>query len=206
MNRYIFYFLILIFITSCKDSSLQKTDLNNTEQIVISNEEFKSEKAEALNDEGVDYGKKGYSKKANELLLQALKTEPDNPTILNNLGLVNSHLKNHKKSISYFLQSLSISDSTYLSAGTNLSLEYYNIGEYQKGIEIADFVIKNTQNKYQEIGARIHKSFSLVSKGECEKAKIELKIIKSYINEIDNLNWQIEIIENKLKNCVQHRV
>jgi len=206
MNRNIFYIFITLSILSCKDSSLTKTDLNNTEQIVISNKEFKFEKAEALNDKAVDYGKKGFSEKANEILLEALKIEPDNATILSNLGLVNSHLKNHDKSILYYQQSLIISDSTYLSAGTNLSLEYYNIGEYQKGIEIADFVLKNTQNKYEEIGARIHKSFSLISKSECEKAKIELKIIKSYLNKIDNLDFQVEIIENKLKNCVQQSI
>ncbi|WP_298903482.1 hypothetical protein [uncultured Psychroserpens sp.] len=206
MNRNFFYILIALSILSCKDSSLPKTDLNNTEQIVITNKEFKFEKAEALNDEAVNYGKKGFSEKANKILLEALEIEPDNATILSNLGLVNSHLKNHDNSILYYQQALTISDSTYLSAGTNLSLEYFNIGEYQKGIEIADFVLKNTRNKYEEIGARIHKSFSLISKGECEKAKIELKIIKSYVNEIDNLEFQIKIIENKLKNCVQQRV
>ena len=199
MKRNLFYFLILILALSCKE----KTDLNNTQQIVISNDEFKSKKAGELNEKGVDYGKKGYSKKANELLLEAYNIEPDNPTILNNLGLVNSHMKNPEKSISYFQKSLSISDSTYLSAGTNLSMEYYNVGEYQKGIEIADFVLKNTQNKYQEVGARIHKSFCLAGKNECEKVKVELEIIKSYAEQIDDLEFQIEIIESKLKNCVQ---
>ncbi len=202
MNRNLFYFFTLILILSCKE----RTNLNDTQQIVIVDDEFKSEKASALNEKGVDYGKKGYSKKANELLLEALKIEPDNPTILNNLGLVNGHLKNPKKSISYFQQSLSVSDSTYLSAGTNLSLEYYNIGEYQKGIEIANFVLKNTKNKYQEVGARIHKSFCLAGKGECGKTKAELKIIKTYAEEFDNLEYQIEIIENKLNNCVQQGV
>ncbi|NQX81602.1 MAG: tetratricopeptide repeat protein [Flavobacteriaceae bacterium] len=202
MIKKCFYFGYLCFLFSCKYYNSEKTDLNTLgHQIVISNQKFKSEKAKTLNDEAVDYGKNGFSKKSKELLSEALEIEPDNPTILNNLGLANRYLGNYNEAISLFKHSLKVSDSTYLIAGLNLSLEYSNIGEYKKGIDMSNYVIERSHNKHIIVGARIHKSFSLISLGLCEKAKTELKIIKSYLNEIDNLQVHIYDLEVRIKNC-----
>jgi len=103
MKNIIFYFLSILTFISCKNIDNAKNDLNNVAQIVVnSNNAFESTKAEKLNQEAIDYCKNGNTEKANELLLEALKIEPKNPTLYNNLGLIESHQKNHKKSISYF--------------------------------------------------------------------------------------------------------
>ncbi|TDQ22886.1 tetratricopeptide repeat protein [Tenacibaculum caenipelagi] len=203
MKKY--YFLAFIFVSfiSCKNSEFRKIDLNGTEQIVFKGDYFKTEKGKRLNNEGVEFGKEGYTEKANELLLKADKIEPNNATILNNIGITYSHLNNYNKAIEYYLKSIKVSDSTYLNAGNNLSLNYFRTGEFEKGVEIANFVITKSNNKLQTAMARIHKSFNLTALGKCEKAKVELKKIEKLMAENSGLQNQVDLIKSKIKNCVQ---
>jgi len=54
-----------------------------------------------------------------------LTIEPDNPTILSNLGL-NRHLaKDYQKAIALYQKAYQISDATYHMAAINLGLTYY---------------------------------------------------------------------------------
>ena len=192
----------MLILTSCKDS-LKKTDLNNAEQVVIKGDYFETAEAENLNNQGVEYARKGYIEKGNELFKKAESIEPNNPTILNNLGNSNSYMEKHSEAINYFSKALKVSDSTYLSAGSNLSLEFFKIGKYNKGVQIADYVIRKSDNEFHTIAARIHKSFNLTRLGKCEKAKSELRIIRDKSKTVNNLDDQIEIMESRIKNCVQ---
>ena len=199
----VFYILSILFLfISCKNETNEEIDFKNVEQIVSTEDiYFENEKANRLNQEAVEYGKKGFPDKSCELLLEAIKIEPNNPTLYNNLGLAYSLQNENKKSISSFQQSLLISDSTFLHAAVNLGLEYNKVGEYQNAINVLNFTIKKTQNKQLEIGARINKIFSLTQIKKCDEAKDEIKKIESNHDFFDVFTKQINDAKKGVKNC-----
>lgn len=200
--KVIYIISILFLFISCKNGTNEEIDFKNVEQIVSTEDiYFENEKANRLNQEAIEYGKKGFPDKSCELLLEALKIEPNNPTLYNNLGLVYSLQNENKKSISSFQKSLLISDSTFLQAAVNLGLEYNKVGEYQNAINVLNFTIIKTQNKQLEIGARINKIFSLTQIKKCEEAKVEIKKIESNHDFIDVFTKQINDAKKGVKNC-----
>jgi len=200
-----FCFLFFVIFFACKDTKKVTNTVNDSEQIIHYNKDFQfaSEEADRLNEEAINSGRNGANEKAKELLLKALKIEPNNPITLNNLGIVYEQLKKYKQAISYFERSLKVSDSTYLTAGIGLTSNYYRISEYQKGIDLANYMIEKSKEKRVSIPASVHKAFCLISLGQCKKAKDELAFVKNNIAEMDNLQEYINSVEFQLKNCTQ---
>lgn len=203
--KVVYIFPILFLFFSCKDEINKKKDFKNVEQIVSSeNILFENEEVNKINNEAIEYGKNGFPDKACELLLEAIKIEPNNPTLYNNLGLAYSLQNENKKAILSFQKSLLISDSTLLQAAINLSLEYNKIGQYQKAIKVSNFTITKTQNKQLEISARINKIFSLTQIKKCDEAKNELKKIENYHEYVDIFAKQIDEAKKGIENCINN--
>ena len=142
---------------SCKpeNNSNEKIDnINNKENINIyfDNEKFETKKSEKFNSEGVELAKKNEFNKAEIKFLKALKIEPNNPTILNNLGNIKKFKNEYEESINYYEKSLIVSDSLYFNSALNLGIVFYKIKNYNKSLKLLEYVIsKSTDLKLIEI-------------------------------------------------------
>ena len=90
-NLFIILFLVLISCKNEKKSHGNNSNLKNDKgniDLYIGNEKFESKEADKFNSEGIEFVKKSEYKKAEIMFLKALENEPNNPTILNNLGNV----------------------------------------------------------------------------------------------------------------------
>ena len=197
--KFKFILLGLVLLFACGE---KRTEKNSS--ISITGQKFENEKAHELNDKGVKEARDGKYDSAEELLFEALDLEPNNPTILSNIGLCYQNQGLDRKAIEFHRKSMTVSDSTYLISGANLGLAYYHIGEYSKGIEILDFVIQNCSENRLLKAAYVNRGFNHLKIGNCKKATSDLKIAKSLSSNQYDEDFQINRLETKLKNCVQH--
>ncbi|WP_299782943.1 hypothetical protein [uncultured Formosa sp.] len=203
-NRHYLILPFLLLVISCLNnkSSNEISEVDFTQK-TIKNQKFKNPEANKTNSIALEFAKKGENTKAEKIFLEALEIEPDNYTIMSNIGLNSLALKKYDKSIEFLKKSITASDSTYFIASTNLGLVYYKTAEYEKAIKILDFVIKNCDDKEIILASYINQALSYISIGNCTEAKNNLIFIKKI--EIE-YNADVENVEEKLKNCVQQSV
>tara|TARA_Y100000590_G_C15716795_1_gene1012166 strand:+ start:890 stop:2653 length:1764 start_codon:yes stop_codon:yes gene_type:complete len=100
--------------------------------------------------------------KAKEFLVKAIKIEPSNTTILNNLGTASKELGKSDEAINFYKKVLEI-DSNHINANYNLGLIFYRSRDFQKAknylektvnIEpnyaLAHFNLGNLQKEFKE--------------------------------------------------------
>jgi tetratricopeptide (TPR) repeat protein len=207
-NLFVILFLLLI---SCKtekkseENTIIKRDNKNID-LYIGNEKFESKESGKLNLEGVELAKKSEFKKAEIKLLKALGNEPNNPTILNNLGNVKKYQNEYEESIIYYEKSLLASDSLYLNSALNIGIVTYKIKNYDKSLKLLEYVISESNNlKLIEI-AYYNLVLVHLAQNECNKAKIELKKSEQILENNFKFVEQYEYLKSEIKNCVQHRI
>jgi tetratricopeptide (TPR) repeat protein len=207
-NLFVILFLLLI---SCKtekkseENTIIKRDNKNID-LYIGNEKFESKESGKLNLEGVELAKKSEFKKAEIKLLKALGNEPNNPTILNNLGNVKKYQNEYEESIIYYEKSLLASDSLYLNSALNIGIVTYKIKNYDKSLKLLEYVISESNNlKLIEI-AYYNLVLIHLAQNECNKAKTELKKSEQILENNFQFVEQYEYLKSEIKNCVQHRV
>ena len=196
-----YLFFLLLIVNSCIEQDSKKNS-----SISITGQKFENTKAKELNDLGIKKAKDGKHDSAEDLFFQALKLEPDNPTVLSNIGLCYQNQEMNDKAIEYHKKSLIASDSTYLISGVNLGNVYYQTGQYSKGIEILDFVIKNTEEDRLLTVAHVNRGFNYYGKRDCKKANMELAFVKGRATQYEDVKFQINRLEQRIKNCVQHNL
>ena len=207
-NLFIILFLVL---TSCKNEKKSegnnnlKKDKGNID-LYIANEKFESKEADKFNSEGIELGKRSEYKKAEIMFLKALENEPNNPTILNNLGNVKKFQNEYAESIKYYEKSLLASDSLYLNSALNIGIVTYKIKNYDKSLKLLEYVISESNNlKLIEI-AYYNLVLVHLAQNECDKAKTELKKSEQILENNFQFVEQYEYLKSEIKNCVQHRV
>jgi tetratricopeptide (TPR) repeat protein len=207
-NLFVILFLLLI---SCKtekkseENTIIKRDNKNID-LYIGNEKFESKESGKLNLEGVELAKKSEFKKAEIKLLKALGNEPNNPTILNNLGNVKKYQNEYEESLIYYEKSLLASDSLYLNSALNIGIVTYKIKNYDKSLKLLEYVISESNNlKLIEI-AYYNLVLVHLAQNECNKAKTELKKSEQILENNFQFVEQYEYLKSEIKNCVQHRI
>lgn len=207
------YFLIVIFsvIISCKskDNSNKKFDIINNKgnvDVYNSGEKFETKESNKFNTEGIELAKKNEFNKAEIKFLKALKLEPNNPTILNNLGNIKKSKYEYDESINYYEKSLIVSDSLYFNSALNLGIVSYKIKNYNKSLKLLEYVTsESTDLKLIKI-AYYNLALVYIAMNECDKAKTELKKMKKLFENNIQFIEQYEYLETRIKNCAQHRV
>ena len=84
---------------------------------------------------------KGNYKKAKELLIRANETQPDNLSVLNNLGTACKELRDTKEAITYYEKVLQLNPK-HTNAQFNLGVAFYQLRDLKKA---KDFFTKTTQ-------------------------------------------------------------
>lgn len=192
------YLLLFPFLfLACKENKMVKNS-----SISITGQKFENPKASELNAKAIREVKSGNPDSAKDLFYEALDLEPKNPTILSNIGLYYQNLGLNQKAIEFHNKSLKASDSTYLISGVNLGNAFYQIGEYSKGIRILDFVIENTSKNELLLAAYVNRGFNHLGQGKCNEAASDLMTAKSMSSHQKDMDFQIDRLEKKLKDCL----
>ncbi|WP_188466685.1 tetratricopeptide repeat protein [Bizionia arctica] len=202
MNKLLMFLLLIISLSSCKND--KKSDYNDEQDKTIKGDYYENLNASDLNEKGIELSKSGDYELAKEVFLKALELEPNNPTTLSNLGL-NRYLDyDYVNAIKYYQESYKISDSTYHIAAINLGLTYFYSKKFDKGIEITNYVIKNTKDKDILSSAYVHRALNYLGKDECGKAQTDLNYIIDNFQGIGNTEYHIKDLTEKIKNCCPH--
>lgn len=197
MNRILFFLLLLALITNCKNKTY-----NEEQDKVIDGDFYENIDAADLNKNGIELSKSGNFKKGRESFLKALELEPNNPTTLSNLGL-NYYLTNdYNTAIKYYKKSYKASDSTYHIAAVNLGLTYYYNKEFEKGIEITNYVINNTIDVEVLSSAYVHRALNYLGSNRCNDAQADLNHIVNNFSQENNIEYHIRDLKKRIQNCI----
>ncbi len=208
-------FILAIITLACNE--LNGSDISNekTEVEILNGEKeldihifsggsfFKNKEADRLNSKGVDYIKKNKYKEAEKYFIAAYRLEPENPTILNNLGNIYREIGTEKMALEYYTEALIASDSTYFNAAYNMGISYCNIEEYEKSEKILNYIISNTSIENEKTFAEYVLIRVYVSQQQCKKATELYTKIKSELDKFPQFRANRENLEIKLENCIQ---
>jgi tetratricopeptide (TPR) repeat protein len=215
--RIITLFLILFIVYSCdKNYKKNEKDAGSIEIIIgdqkseldifLGNESFKNDEAKRLNNLGIKFIKENQYKKAEEYFIAAYRLEPDNPTILNNLGNIYRKIGTKRMALEYYNESFAFSDSTYFNAAYNMGITYNYMEEYEKSKEILEFIISQTKDDNEKIFAKYEIVRAYVNQNKCSNAKNLYNEIKSDLNKFPEFNENRRKLEKRMENCVQHQL
>lgn len=170
----IFLSFCICLVMACNPTEDQKqnnTDVDeSTKKTEVGVQNFSNPKARELNDKGQIAAKESNFVEAQKLFKEALKLEPNNPVILNNLGFTEHSLDHSNDANQYYLKAIEI-DSTYIKTYANYSLFLYENGDYKKAVKIAEYGIQNTEDNEIMGLCFYHATLSLNQLNECAKAK-----------------------------------
>lgn len=196
---------IYIFISSCNPSEEKKQDKNTVEDPIENTEEgiqhFENAKAKELNDKGQLAAKETNFIEAQKYFKEALKLEPNNPEILNNLGFTEHSLDHSNDANQYYLKAIEI-DSTYIKTYANYSLFLYENGDYKNAIKIAEYGIENTEDNEVMGLCFYHATLSLNQLNECSKAKEYYEKFISLFGEDKRFVASYENLKQEMIKCL----
>ena len=132
-------------------------------------QEITDEKAEALHLLALDaYDRKDYNESIN--LLKASLLIEKNPIVYNELGVVNSTIKNYDVALEYHRTGQEI-DSTFWLNFINESNVYLRLNEFKKAQPALEHVSNNSKSKYWKSYAYFYLAITYYSDGrQCTKA------------------------------------
>src|SRR5690554_3487903 len=216
--RIITLFILLIVISSCdrNNKANKSKEESNVEiivgeekselGIVMGNDSFKNDEAKSLNNLGINYIREKQYKKAEEYFLAAFRLEPKNPTILNNLGNIYREIGTDKMALEYYTKSFIASDSTYFNAAYNMGIAYCNLEEYEKSLEVLEYIIAVSKDKNEKLFAEYVIIRVYLSQNQCSKAKQLYDRIKTGLDKFPEFKENRAELEERMENCVQHRL
>lgn len=185
--------------------TIQPNDSSDVD-IVIGNEIIKNKEALELNNLGIEHAKKGEFRKAEKKFIAAYRIEPENPIILNNMGNIYREIGTNKMALEYYSESFIASDSTYFNAGYNMGITYCDLGEYDKSLQTLQKIIEDTDDPNKIMISEYVKVRVYLSKNDCDKAEKLYREIKNDLDEFPQFKMNREIVEKRIKNCVQQRI
>lgn len=197
--------LCIYFIVACNPAEEQKqndTGLDDsTKKSEMGVQHFSNPKARELNDKGQIAAKESNFVEAQKLFKEALKLEPNNPEILNNLGFTEHSLDHSNDANQYYLKAIEL-DSTYVKTYANYSLFLYENGDYKNAVKMAEYGIQHTDDN-EIIGLCFyHATLSLNQLNECSKAKEYYEKFISLFGEDKRFVASYEHLKQEMIKCL----
>lgn len=199
------YLVLLFLLISVSITKVSYGQLNaNSEDLNIEVQVSSNGKVVELNQKSIKSAQNGDLKEAGMLMLEALQIEPNNFVLIANYAniITNSDLT---KSIKLMNKSYKLSDSTYHTAGSSLSKLYVFNKEYNKGVDIATFVIQNSNNNLHSYSAYFHRIQNYLGLNKCVRARQDIKTIKREFNKIENSERHIKIVLSMIDDKCRHK-
>mgnify|MGYP003679779301 FL=1 len=215
--RITFYIFLLVLI-SCSDRNRSDDKITERHIEIIQREDsidldiihgydtFKNQEVCDLNNLGIEYIRNNDYKAAEKEFIAAFRLEPNNPTILNNLGNIYQKIGTEKMALEYYTDSFKSSDSTYINAAYNMGISYCNLKEYEKSEEVLKYVLNHTNDETWQMLAKYTLSRLYLNQNRCEEAKEIYQVIKTDLNHYSKLKLNQKKFEIRLENCVQQSI
>ncbi len=205
-----YFAFLIVLLSSCNFSNESNNEEKQYEiygdDIVSLNEYFASKNASKLSRKGVDLGLKKKYDEAEKVFRKALDEEPNNPIILNNIGLTFYNRGIYNEAIKYFTRALKVSDSTSLLAATNLGLTYYEQMDYARALKIMSFTLNQSKNdNTRKLIVRIHRVMVNIELENCNEIEKDRKVIEylRYNNQLGDFKEKIEQLDIIVKKLCQ---
>ena len=205
MNYFKYGCIVFLLIIACACLDAGSKSSRHDRSITIPGSVFETREAEEFNDEGIAQSKKGKFETGKQLFLKALKIEPNNPTVLANLGLNRYMVYDYKNAIDHYQKSYEMSDSTYHIAAVNMGLTYYYDKQFEKGIEITTYVIDNAEDEFILTTARVHRGLNYFGKQECNNLNMDIQFIFGNYYDLEGIQYHIDDLSSKLKECDRNK-
>ncbi len=139
----------------------------------ISNKE-----AYIFNEKALDKINSNKFNKALKLFQKANELEPDNPSILSNIGNVYQRQVIYGQAEEYYNRSIEVSDSNYLPAIVNLSSLFMDKEEYEKSIKLSETLLGKFEEPKYQAGLFFNLLIAHSKVGNCKSALIYYKELK----------------------------
>ena len=187
-------FTFCLILISCKEKVKPKQHFPD-EHI---KQELTDGNAIKLYDSGIEFGLNGELDRAKTAYEKALEFE-NSPIILNQLGVIESTLKNYEKSIEFYKKGREL-DSLYFPVYISEARSYGILNEFDKAESLLIKLKELSKSKYWNSYADLYLSVIYFnSKESCEKVIEYLERAKSLKNDIDLKNQYMDF-EKKVKN------
>lgn len=204
-------FLIIIVNCGCNNpkaiSKAEKFEINLTEnkklEIIYGEYVFKNTEANRLNNEGIDALKEEDYDNAETKFIAAIRLEPDNPAILNNLGNIYREKGTHRMAMEYYKESFIFSDSTYFPSAFNMGVIRNLMGEYDKSFEIFEYILSRTKSENERTTVMYEMAHVMIKQNKCSEAINLYDSIKTDLYKFSEYKEDIAKFEKKIKNCTE---
>lgn len=192
---------LLVVVTSCWHNpddeavlTIEPTEVGGV-RTITKVKEFENKEAYRLFRVGRQLERRDRYDLAKRKYHQALKIDPENPIILNALGLADMTLNNFDSAETSFKKAIHINPE-YFGAMNNLGLLYYYSGKYDSGIAILREVPIDELNDIGKCANFYHQFMNYTGLAECDSAvhyyhlakefahhELYLKSIKEFMQE-----------------------
>lgn len=162
---------------------------------------FDSEEANRLNNEGIRFIKEHDYDQAEEKFIAASRLEPENPTLLNNLGNVYKNKGALSKAMVYYNESYIFSDSTFLLAVYNIARTYEEMGEYDKSLEEFKSILPRTSDENMLTMVKFEIAHILITQNKCSEAGELYERIKVNLSKHPAETDRMKRFEEKMEDC-----
>jgi tetratricopeptide (TPR) repeat protein len=208
MKKAIVYLFSLVLLISCGKKGPETTHEKEKLQVdpdgnlnrVQEDDYFKTDEAAQYNQRGIEYAQQAEFENAKEWFLKANAAEPNNATVLNNLGLVEKNMGHLKKSEEYFKKTIFL-DSTYYKAYTNYSILLYEQDRHLECVENCEYVINHCQDDNMVLIAYLNSTISLVRLNRCDQAQRHYNLVVEKTKGISDYDEQKRMMAEELKKC-----
>ncbi len=144
--------------------------------------------------EGQEFLRNKAFKKALESFINASKEIPNQPKILNNIGVTLSQLNDYERAVSYYEKALE-QDQEYLIAYYNMAIALYNLERYESALISVNFAYQlvnqiNDKTSYER--TLLVKENILLKLGRIDEA---IEILEEYLESEYSLSLQLKLAD-----------
>jgi tetratricopeptide (TPR) repeat protein len=148
---------------------------------------FKTSKAIRLNEQALSKIANQEFEEAFSILKEAIKLEPQNPVLHNNLGLAYKEIGEYGKAMHFCQVAFKFSGMTYFTAASNLAYLQLSAGEYGAAIELCEYVEKHTENEDILKACFLNTSWANLGRGNCQRARLAMDKLEHVMEKGDDV-------------------
>lgn len=185
-----------LMLSACSGSQEEKSPSH----IITGNNEFSTQEGLDLNAKGIEAGKVGDWNQARDYFNEGLSHEPQNVTLLSNLGNVEMLSGNTDEALKIYKKCIEL-DSAYYNSYLNCSRILYDIGDQSGVIEYSEKVISRSNDPSQTGVAHYMLSKVYLDQAKCDSARIHVQKSLELLAAGKVELTQAEMLKEQISNC-----
>jgi tetratricopeptide (TPR) repeat protein len=195
MMRTLVLLLALLF-SACAEVQEEKSPTH----IISGNDEFTTQEALDLNAKGIESGTVGDWNQARDYFNEGLSYEPQNITLLSNLGNVEMLSGNSDEALKIYKQCIAL-DTGYFNSYLNCSRILYDNGDQSGVIDFSDKVVRRSNDPMQLGVAHYMLAKVYLDQSKCDSARVHIQKSLEFITAGKQDATQSELLQEQINNC-----